>query len=67
MLKYSTSNVYLKKEEFKYYNLTLTNTDVFCDKTSYLTNRADGSYQVRDNINVVESKPSAHLSNNYTT
>ncbi|RXH75213.1 hypothetical protein DVH24_029934 [Malus domestica] len=50
MLKCPTSTVLMTKEEFKYPNPTPTNTDVFCDKTSHLTDCASDNYQVRDNI-----------------
>ena len=42
MLKYPTSIVSLRKEEFKYLNLTPTNTEAFCGKTPHLTDWAGG-------------------------
>ncbi|RXH81161.1 hypothetical protein DVH24_005075 [Malus domestica] len=53
LLKYLTSTVSLTKEEIKYFNPTPTNTETFCDKTSYLTDCVGGNYQVRDNISIV--------------
>ncbi|CAN6541725.1 unnamed protein product [Malus baccata var. baccata] len=50
MLKCPTSTVLMTKEEFKYPNLTPTNTDAFCDKTPHLTDCAGDNYQVGDNI-----------------
>ena len=61
MLKYLTSFVSLRKEEFKYLNSTPTNTEVFCDKTPHLTNCAGGNYQVEDNIGAVGSGHLARL------
>ncbi|RXI01426.1 hypothetical protein DVH24_014775 [Malus domestica] len=36
----------MQKEEFKYSNLTPTNTEVFCDKTPHLTDCACGNYKL---------------------
>ncbi|RXI00203.1 hypothetical protein DVH24_037751 [Malus domestica] len=55
VLKYLTSTVFMRKEEFKYPNSTPTNTEAFCDKISHLTDCVGGNYQVGDNIGDVGS------------
>ena len=62
----SHTTVSMRKKEFKYPNPTPTNTEAFCDKTPHLTDCAGGNYQVGDNVNVIEVRPLARLSNNST-
>ena len=47
----------MRKQEFKYPNLTPTNTEFFCDKTPQLTDYAGGNCQVEENIDVIGNVP----------
>lgn len=59
-------HISLREEEFKYYNLILTNTATFCNRTAYLTDCTGDNYEVEDNISVVESRHLVRLSDYYT-